>query len=147
MTDIDFFSLIRPQTLSWLPVNRVASVISELMLNSLHSQPPQLVFHVENSIRQPWSDALTIIERRLGIPSSKRLQFDEWVMKAREEEAINPNLLDFMERYFLHMSGGGVILNTKNTREMSQTLRSFGSVDKETIDLYVDYWRSINFLS
>lgn len=150
MTDINSFSLTRPQTLSWLPVNRAASVISELMLSSLHSlhsQPPQLVFHVENSIRQPWSDTLTIIERKLGISSSKRLQFDEWVTKAREEEAINPNLLDFMERYFLHMSGGGVILNTKNTREMSRTLRSFGSVDKETIDLYVDYWRSINFLS
>ena len=97
-------SLIRLQTLSWLPVNRAASVILELMLGPLRLKPPRLVFHVENPVRQPWSDTLTILERKLDISSSKRLHLDEWIKKAREREAIKSNLLDFMERYFLHMS-------------------------------------------
>ena len=97
-------------------------------------------------MRQPLPDALTFIERKLGILSSNRLPFNDWLKQVRDEEAITP-LSEFLEEYFLHMSGGGVVLDTCNSRVVSPSLRSSGAVDKETMDLYVDYWRSINYLT
>ena len=76
---------------------------------------------------------------------SKRLPFQEWFQKVRNEEIMIPSLAEFVGGYFVHMSGGGVVLNTSNSRQMSSTLRSSGSVGMETVNLYIDYWRSINY--
>ena len=132
------------QTLSWLPVDRAARVISQLLLRPL---PEKLFFHVENPVRQPWSDAITIIERKLGILSANRLPFITWLKQAMDKDAINPSLLDFLKNHFLHMSGGGIVLDTKNSRTVSPTLKASGAVEMDTINLYIDYWRSIDYLT
>ncbi|KAI4114794.1 MAG: hypothetical protein LQ345_004491 [Seirophora villosa] len=77
-------------TLSWLPVDQAAGIVVELLISCT---TPQLVLHVENPIRQSWSDVCTIFERKLQISHSWRKPFHEWLEVYRAEAANSTSLL------------------------------------------------------
>ena len=79
--------------------------------------------------------------------ASNRLPFYDWLTRVRNAEAINPNLSEFLKEHFVHMSGGGIVLDTHFSRSVSSTLKSSGAVSRDTINLYIDYWRSINYVT
>lgn len=112
----------------------------------LRSGPRDLVYHVENPVRQSWPDVCTIIERTLGLPSQARQPFQEWLDEALAVEDNLSGLKAFFENYFLHMSSGSLVLDTKNSRAISPALRSTGAITVETIELYVKFWRQSGFL-
>ena len=112
----------------------------------LGSQPLELVYHLENPIRQPWADMCTVMERNLSLEAVQRLSFEDWLNKVAASNENPPDLLDFFQNHFLHMSSGSLILDTTLARKASSTLRSTGSVDIGTIGLYLDHWRRTGFL-
>lgn len=64
-----------PQTLSWLPVDLAATSLSEILLTH---HPLNLIYHLENPVRQSWHEILTTLASQLGI-SREFLPFDKWL--------------------------------------------------------------------
>ena len=112
----------------------------------LGSQPLELVYHLENPIRQPWPDMCTVIERSLSLETAQRMPFEDWLNKVAASNENSQDLLDFFQNHFLHMSSGSLVLDTTLARKASSTLRSTGSVDIRTVGLYLDHWRRTEFL-
>ena len=112
----------------------------------LGSEPRELVYHLENPIRQSWPDMCTIVERGLSLESAQRMPFQEWLNKVTASSENSQDLLDFFQNHFLHMSSGSLVLDTTLARNTSSTLRSTGSIDMSTVELYLSHWRLSGFL-
>ncbi|KAJ5519536.1 polyketide synthase [Penicillium expansum] len=137
--------------LSWTPVDDVAGALVDL----LFADDPYPIYHIDNPIRQPWQEMLSILADALGIPSGNRLPLDEWVALVRDfpanalDKDQNPAtmLADFLEHDFQRMSAGGLLLDTTKSREHSQTLRAVGPVSPELARKFIQYWKSIGFIA
>ncbi|KAL7916733.1 acetyl-CoA synthetase-like protein [Trichoderma velutinum] len=135
-------------TVSWIPVDDAALAVTEILLNP---DSPALVAHVENPVRQPWTQVLDFIGTELGI--RQFLPFDDWLDKVAatdEKDAdIYPvkKLYEFFNVYFRVASSGAVIMATDVSRKSSATLRALTALDKDVIKGYVKYWRSAGYLS
>ncbi|KAL8886462.1 MAG: hypothetical protein Q9215_005836 [Flavoplaca cf. flavocitrina] len=130
-------------TLSWLPVDTAARSITDLLLRQ---DSKGLVVHVENPVRQPWTDVCSILEYHLGISPRSRLPYAVWFDKVSKLDQSPSDLMEFFEHDFLQMSGGSMVLDTKECRERSPTLRSAGAIGPELIELYLSFWRRCGFL-
>lgn len=126
-----------------MPVDRASRVVLELMF---HQRPIELVYHLENPTRQPWSEMCTVLENELTIPMKQRLDFREWLRRVAVRADAVPDLMDFLEDHFLHMSGANLNLNMRHSLASSQTLRFSGSVRFDTVKLYLGFWRQRGFL-
>ena len=81
----------------------------------LRSSPLELIYHVENPIRQPWHDVLVILSEELSLNDNALSSLDKWLtsIKSMTDDAESTDLLvEFFEKDFQHMSGGGVVLDT-----------------------------------
>ncbi|KAH6839452.1 hypothetical protein B0I37DRAFT_439049, partial [Chaetomium sp. MPI-CAGE-AT-0009] len=138
-------------TLSWLPVDAAAAAISDILLSP---QPIDLIYHVENPLRQDWYTVMSTIAEELGFPPSSALvNFDEWVAKAEGSPLVRTSgdtsvamLMDFFKHDFERMASGGVILATFKARQVSLALRNAEIVEREDILNYVRNWRRSGFL-
>lgn len=112
--------------------------------------PPDPVYHLENPMRQPWSDLLVLLSRALGLPS-KIIPFEAWLDKVRSITDVEKNpagkVVKFLEEEFTTMASGAVVLDTKKARRVSRTLAGSGGIGSRHVDLYVKYWRSVGHLS
>ena len=143
--------------LSWTPVDVVASTLAELALGSVSgspaASPPYPIYHIDNPVRQPWQDMVSVLARALDIPLANVLPFTEWVRRVRRfpgsVEKDNPafKLIDFLDENFLRMSCGGLLLDTAHTRQHSPTLAALGPVSDEMAEGYVRYWKRTGFLA
>ncbi|KAH6896732.1 hypothetical protein B0T10DRAFT_602160 [Thelonectria olida] len=134
-------------TLSWIPVDDAASVISEITLSSGALPIAQ---HLENPVRQAWSDVLDTIGQQLSLTNAP-VPFDEWLDKvasAGGEEDDYPirQLSAFFKHSFRAVACGDVILDTAVARNGSKTLRELGALDAATIEAYLRYWQKIGYL-
>ncbi|KAL4940296.1 hypothetical protein BDV06DRAFT_230437 [Aspergillus oleicola] len=131
-------------TLSWIPVNDAAKSIIEILLS--HS-PVNLVFHIENPVRQSWHDVLQSIASELGI--TQRLSYDQWlarVSSASDEGNPAKKLSNFFANDFVRMACGEVVLGTDSARGTSATLRKIDAVTEGTVRGYLKYWGAIGGL-
>ncbi|KAG2419498.1 hypothetical protein HFD88_004294 [Aspergillus terreus] len=118
-------------TLSWLPVDTAATVLAELLLDP---QPLQLVYHLENPIRQGWREVMDVLMKETGVQTS--VPMGEWIERVKSSPTgDNPaqKLISFLEEDFERMSCGGIILSTETTRRASPTLRRTGPVEEAQI--------------
>ena len=138
-----YIRLIAKQTLSWLPVDIAARTVTDLLLRP---KAPGLVAHVENPVRQSWTDVCSVLEYHLGIPPRSRLPYSEWLDKVSKLDRSPSDLMGFFEHDFQQMAGGSVILDTKECRERSPTLRSAGAIGPDLVGLYLSSWRRYGFL-
>ncbi|KAH3971921.1 hypothetical protein HBI24_172510 [Parastagonospora nodorum] len=133
-------------TLSWMRVDSCAAVLAEVMF---HSLPLELVYHLENPIRQSWQDFAAVLVRRLGLPKESIVPMDNWLklVDCGPSEG-NPaqGLLDFFTNDFVKMSDGSIVLDTAITRSVSPTLRKMSQITESDIAAYVEYWRSVGLL-
>ena len=89
----------------------------------------------------------------LDIPRSNVITFQEWVDRVRRfpgsVETENPagRLVDFLDRHFVRMSCGGLILETEKSTEHSRTLRELGPVGDDLVRKYIRSWKEMGFLS
>jgi hypothetical protein len=118
----------------------------------LSKDPSKVAYHLENPIRQSWHDALKIVAPELGLPNTRFTPFTDWLDKVcavpDETSDIVPvkQLEDFFRTDFEHMACGSIILDTKNTRDVSSNFRKLGHVRGELLVSYVRHWKSIGYL-
>jgi hypothetical protein len=124
-------------------------VIRDLLLSPTSLK---LVYHLENPVRQAWSDILDIIGRQLDL--NTRVPFEEWledVMAAPERDGDTESvpakkLYIFFKHIFRPVACGQVLLGTETTRATSRTLHDLGAVGDEVVLRYVEYWRRVGYL-
>ncbi|KAF9257799.1 acetyl-CoA synthetase-like protein [Marasmius fiardii PR-910] len=138
-------------SLSWMPVNRAASVICELLFCS-RFQP---FYHMENPSRQSWGGILDNLSNILVKDSESPLPiipFPEWVRRIRsfsDDPSQNPALkiLHFIQHDFVRMAAGTVILNTNGSRADSPTMVKSTALERKHLEEYCGYWRSAKLLA
>ncbi|KAI9150310.1 Adenylate-forming reductase [Paramyrothecium foliicola] len=124
-------------TMSWLPVDRAAKSLEEIMFSS-HDLDSFL--HLENPVRQPATDIMTIMAYELGIADKGLMPFEEWQQKAAELGLIE-SLSDFFGDHFRALALGSVILDTTKARAASGTLRGSSGVSRDLIVEYLERWK------
>ena len=126
-----------------------AATITDILLCD---RPSQTVYHLENPVRQSWNDILRIVAAELRMPPREFIPFHQWMDKVCIASAeANENLPvrkleEFFRADFEHMACGNVILDTKNAREISPTLRRLGPLSRDTLVSYIGNWKSIGYL-
>lgn len=133
-------------TFSWLPVDAAARALSELTFT--HNEPV-LVCHLENPMRQAWSDCLQVVSAEIGLSDAERVPFRDWLNEVRfasTEDNPASRLIEFLERDFSHMSCGTVALNTKMMKAFCPSVAEFSTLSLATIRGYISYWRESGYL-
>ncbi|KAL2851873.1 hypothetical protein BJY01DRAFT_232774 [Aspergillus pseudoustus] len=131
-------------TLSWLPVNLAAAAVNEILLSPT---PLDLIYHLENPIRQPWHELLQTLSAELGI--SRILPMGQWLDRVWTSPIDNnpsKKLYGFFANDFVRMACGEVVMGTENARHVSGTLRGMDAVLPRTVEAYVTYWRDVGLL-
>ncbi|VDB88513.1 unnamed protein product [Peniophora sp. CBMAI 1063] len=129
-------------TLSWMPVNRAASVVAECLFTEDFAP----IYHLENPARQEWSSVLQDLSELLGgVPS---VPFAEWLERVRAlgaDPQENPaaKVIEFLERDFLRMASGTVILGTEKTCIASPALATSRPIGRRHLEEYVSYWKGV----
>lgn len=122
----------------------------------LQPAPADLVYHLENPVRQPWADVLALLSRALGLTLANGgkpavIPFGQWLDRVRaiDDAERNPagRVVKFLEEEFVSMASGAVVLDTTNSRAASKTLAASAGIERRHIDLYVKYWRSVGHLA
>lgn len=134
--------------MSWTPVNLVAGTVADLLLAN---KTPHPVYHIDNPVRQPWSEVLPVLAAELGVPEGSMMPFTEWVQRVRTfpgslEDNPAGRLIDFLDGNFIRMSCGEMILETKKACEDSVTLNAVRPVDLAVVTKYLDWWKRTGFL-
>ncbi|RAK98995.1 putative NRPS-like enzyme [Aspergillus ibericus CBS 121593] len=135
-------------TLSWIPVDDAASVIINL---SFSEEQPAVAYHLENPVRQSWTDVLRTIGSQLNI--DQFLPFDGWLDRVthslpKDKADQNPvhQLEEFFREDFVRMACGAVIMATDEARKRSEALRRVDAVPDEVVASYVQSWRKMGYL-
>ncbi|KAF5339641.1 hypothetical protein D9758_015595 [Tetrapyrgos nigripes] len=136
-----------PGSSSWLPVNRAADIIAEL----LFSQGFKPLYQLENPSRQSWSGILRNLSIILGGSLSSPIPiipYDDWLDEVRKlgDDPRNKVLpiFDYLEKHFMRISSGETILRTSNATQDSSSMVRSTSLDLEHLEEYVNYWSGID---
>jgi hypothetical protein len=95
---------------------------------------------------------ISTLAEALDVPLSNIIPFEEWVDRVRQfpgsVDLDNPagRLVDFLEKNFVRMSCGDLVLDTAKSTEHSETLRNLGPVDGDLVRKYVHSWKTTGFL-
>lgn len=136
--------------LCWTPVEDVAGTLADLLLSD---RDPRPVYHIDNPVRQPWSEMLPVLAEALNIPPGNMVPFKQWVRRVRSfpgsVDGDNPaaKLVDFLDDNFVRMSCGGLLLDAKNSCEHSPTLAAVGPVSPSVVKKFVQAWKDKGFLN
>ncbi|KAL4892832.1 hypothetical protein BDV59DRAFT_208015 [Aspergillus ambiguus] len=134
--------------LSWTPVNDVAATLAELLLSDKDTYP---IYHIDNPVRQDWSDMVRVLAGELNIPFSCIIPFSKWARYVKAFDGTkedNPAiiLVDWLEENFERMSCGGLLLRTCHAQEHSPTLAHVGPIGYQVVHKYLQSWRDMGFL-
>ena len=140
--------------LSWTPVDDVAGALVDLLVlpDGIALHP---IYHIDNPIRQPWTEMIPVLAEELDVPPQEVIPFHEWIQRVKDHprsvegpEGDNPAvlLIDFLDENFIRMSCGGLLLDTTKAREHSKTLASLGPVNEDLVRLFVKSWKDTGFL-
>lgn len=127
----------RPQIYSWIPVDKAARAILEILFQG---NPPHLVYHVENPIHQPWQGLIMVLLQRLGLQSTP-VPFNIWPGRALGSVNSITSLYKFFCQEFMNLSSGGLILDTKHTQKFSHTFRICSGVSLDLLDMHIEQWK------
>ncbi|KAL3479701.1 hypothetical protein BJX99DRAFT_255424 [Aspergillus californicus] len=132
--------------MGWTPVDAVASVNAELLLDESTSEE---IYHVDNPVNQEWASVVDVLAEELG---ATKLPFNDWIQRVRQHDnKENPAkvMIDWLEDNFKQMSCQGP-LDTTVARRHSRTLREMekdGEVDEGKVRGFVQRWKEQSFLS
>ncbi|KAI0036586.1 hypothetical protein K488DRAFT_40891 [Vararia minispora EC-137] len=132
-------------SLSWLPANRAAAVIADILFD----KDLKVVYHVENPSRQTWAGVLDDFALLLG--DLPRVPYPEWLARAKalgDDPAYNASakIIDFLENDFVRLASGTVILDTTAARLASPTMARSCALDRGHLAEYIAYWKSVGVL-
>ncbi|KAI0439984.1 putative polyketide synthase [Xylaria telfairii] len=142
-----------PGTLGWTHVDDIAGTLLDILLlpSTVRLHP---IYHIENPVRQPWDEMLSMLSEALDVPTI--IPFADWVCRVREwpikedntADGGNPAflLVDFLDANFIRMSCGGLLMSTAKARGHSPTLTRVGPVSKDCVRAFVNSWKNAGFL-
>ncbi|KAF2853068.1 ketoacyl-synt-domain-containing protein [Plenodomus tracheiphilus IPT5] len=133
-----------PGTAFWTTVNDIAATLSDLLLGD---RTPHSIYHIENPVGQSWKALNSVLSSALNIPNL--IPFGEWVERVKAApQQNNPasTLVDFLDKNYLRMSCGGLVLDTQRTLEHSSTLSTVGPISEDVIRKYINVWKETGFL-
>ncbi|KUI69010.1 putative polyketide synthase 29 [Cytospora mali] len=132
--------------MSWLPVDRAAKSLVEVLFQPGPVTPEEAVFHLENPIRQSSQDFVSIARSEMGMSdTSTVVGFDEWVDQVTKAGCA-PSLVPFFRHHFQALASGSVILGTTRARRSSRTLRGISAISKDLMAKYIGRWKKAGFL-
>jgi thioester reductase-like protein/acyl-CoA synthetase (AMP-forming)/AMP-acid ligase II/aryl carrier-like protein len=141
-------------TLSWIPVDIAAQVVCDIALSK--EKHTQTVYHVENPVRQSWSDVLTSISSLIRSESNNLplplWPYQKWLESLRQHQLSYQDacpatkLLPFFEEHFERMACEGVTLDTFAARRESPALRQLRGISEREVGEFVARWRESGFL-
>lgn len=140
------------KTFSWIPINIAAKSIQEILFSRQTEPPKNIVYHIENPIRQSWKPLLPVIARQLNLDSPLPVPFPTWLERVRSFAGVDTDLgfihaiLPFLQEEFEVLSSGGVVLDTLRARCASRSLRACNGVGIDLLNLYIEAWRKEGFL-
>ncbi|KAF8625926.1 hypothetical protein AX17_006652 [Amanita inopinata Kibby_2008] len=135
-------------SLSWLPVDRAAYSIIDLLV----SQSFVPVYHVENPTRQSWTELIQMVAEILRestqVSELEMVKYDQWLARVRglgSDTRRNPAypLIPFLEKDFLRLATGGVVLDTTMSVRDSVTMASSVALERRYLEQYVTYWQAV----
>lgn len=132
--------------LQWLPVDRCAGVMIDLLKIGCDAEAAYPVYHIDNPVGQSWKNMSPVLAAALDIPHHNIIPFEDWIKRVRRSplsEAENPaaHLVDFLEVHFERMSCGGIILDIQRAREHSETMAAEGPISAEVARSYISAWK------
>lgn len=138
-------------TLQWLPVDRSAAVMVDLLQLDNDSDEAHPVYHIDNPVGQPWEDMSPVLAAALDIPPQNNIPYTDWITLVRRsplspDENPAARIVDFLEGHFERMSCGGIILDTQKAKEHSATMAAEGPVSADIARAYVASWKAMGFL-
>jgi thioester reductase-like protein/SAM-dependent methyltransferase len=142
-------------TLQWIPVDSCAQAMVDLLKigNETSSPDAHAVYHIDNPVGQPWTEMSPVLAAALNIAPHGIIPFAAWIKRIRrsplspETDIPAARLVDFLEVHFQRMSCGGLILDTKNTKQHSETMAAQGPVSAEVARSYIEGWKKMGFLT
>ena len=134
--------LTTTQAISWLPVDRAANSLVEILL---HSGQLDRFLHVENPTRQPMSEIAATMAQALRLSNTEGIPFDQWLDKARKAGSLH-SLEAFFSEHFRELAHGAVTLDTRKSTSVSEVLRRSSSISKDLSVRYIERWRKEGFL-
>ncbi|TCD62141.1 hypothetical protein EIP91_007293 [Steccherinum ochraceum] len=149
---------------SWIPIDITAHSVVDVLLsesavptvfNVVHPRPAQLsdIFTALNNATEtrleiiPFIDWVRRVEalststssRDIEIyPAVKLLRFWQTILQANARSASSENTVE---------AAGLPVLQTTKAEELSLSLRAAVPVGKKEVDLWLQYWRKVNFIS
>jgi len=140
--------------LQWLPVDKCAAVMADLLKIGEPRVEAHPVYHIDNPVGQPWKAMSPVLAAALDIPVPQGIiPFKSWIQRVRRSplrpETDNPaaRLVDFLEEHFERMSCGGLILDTAKAKQHSGTMAAEGPVSADVARRYVEAWKKMGFLN
>jgi thioester reductase-like protein len=130
-------------TLTWLPIDVVATIIVELCRSAKH----QDVYNLVNPRSFNWTRDLLPMLRAAGL-AFEEVTAAEWLARlaaSNPDPAVNPTikLLDFYKsKYAVPRTGPAVFYETKLTEAASPALEAIGVPDAALIGKMVTYWKT-----
>lgn len=117
--------------------------MSDLLLSS---DPMDLIYHMENPVRQDWATVMNQVAKELGHRVPYFVELEEWTSLVRQSSSAGRDsgiemLMHFLENEFQHMSDGSIVLDIRKTRRVSKSLRDVRSISVETITKYIGAWK------
>lgn len=116
----------------------------------LHPAEVPRFVHLENPVRQPIRDLITIMARELGMAPNRAagtlLPFEEWLKRAVDSGVMVSSLEGFFRKHFRVLGQGTIVLDTVKARRISKSLRSHSGVGKGVVEGYVRKWKGEGFL-
>ncbi|KAJ6069443.1 hypothetical protein N7499_011330, partial [Penicillium canescens] len=137
---------------SWIPIDTAAKSIVEILSSRSEDPLQNIIYHVENPIRQAWKPLLPILASKLRLKTPLPVSFGTWLERASSMACTEANLkfihhlLPFLQAEFQVLSSGGVVLDTTRARRVSRSLRACNGLSIELLDLYLESWRREKFL-
>jgi thioester reductase-like protein len=134
----------------WIPVDMLARGIVELATNSIGSKDNgATVYHAVSPQRTSWTKLLPTVARCLE-PSREiqTVSLKEWVNALRESASKTEDvenipaikILDFFEGLPSESGQEPILLDTKNTVNVSSTLASLGPLKEEWMENWMKQW-------
>jgi hypothetical protein len=129
-------------TIDWIPIDEVASVISDIISSTTKSTDLQ-VFNIVNPNPVPWKLLAEVQQQRFG-PQAKVVPLQEWIRKMESDDAqeiAEPNLKAAVKLVStLGEDRDEMKYATEQVRRISKTMATVQPIDKVILEMWFDQW-------
>ncbi|KAI0008847.1 hypothetical protein F4779DRAFT_418501 [Xylariaceae sp. FL0662B] len=143
-------SLGQAETVNWIPVDVLAQVFVELATaqpTSVSTRPGAKVYHAMNPRHTTWGQLLPAVRRSIDPAGEiETVSFQEWIdalcnSVSHDNTSLNPgvNLIDYYKG-LASMRDYPLVLDTKVTANVSETLRTMDAVNETWMGNWLSQW-------